>query len=176
METINQPDPEIEAPDIEAMVRRVESLSNPSARSAATDLVQAVMGLHANALRRMLEIVAASGTNLPAELAEDDLISSILALHGLHPEHLGARVDRAMKKLHRYFDSRGGRIELVEASAEVVRVRVSGRNASMETAKAAVENTFGELVPEITAITIEGLEERDNGFVPLADLVVAQPS
>jgi len=160
---------------IEELVRRVESLPDPSARDAAVDLVQGVMGLHAAALERVLEIVAAQGREAVAALADDDLISSVLCLHGLHPDDLPTRVRRAMDKLHRYFDSRGSGIVLLELNAESVRVRFTGtRPGSGPAAKQIIEETIYEAAPEIGTLIIEGVEERDPGFVPLADLVATQ--
>lgn len=161
---------------IEELVQRVESLPDRLARTAATELVQAVMGLHESALRRIVEIVSTNSPVVLASLADDELVSSVLALHDLHPEDLEARIHRVMGKLHRYFDSRGGQIELIAMTPELVRVRVSGRNRSPES-KQMIEDAFAETAPEVTNVVVEGMEEeRDAGFVPLADLVATQHS
>jgi len=164
---------------IEELVRRIESLPDPSARRAAVDLVQAVMGLHEAALARMLEVVAAAGNGAATmeAMAADDLISSVLCLHGVHPDDVETRLRRAIDKLHRYFDSRGAGIVLLEFNPELVRVRYTGTRAgSGAAAKQVIEETIYEAAPEIVNLVIEGTEERDPGFVPLANLMASQPA
>lgn len=146
---------------------------DPHARATATELVQAVMALHAAALQRILELNATSSSDVQA-LASDELISSVLVLHGLHPDDIETRVRRAFDLLRQHFDSRGGRIELLEMSPESIRLRVSGRAAAPGN-KEMIENTISQAAPEIETIVIEGLESaHDASFVPLADLAVAQ--
>lgn len=159
---------------IEELVRRVELLPDAFARDAAIDLVQAVMGLHRDALDRMMEIVAAGG-NLTA-LASDDLVSSVLAMHGLHPDDLETRLQRAIEKLQFYFDSRGAGVKLLELDGETVRLRyTSARPGAGSAAKQTIEEAIYQAAPEIENVLIEGVEERhESGFVPLADLVATQ--
>src|SRR5579885_2716236 len=101
---------------IDELVRRVESLPDAFARDAAVHLVQAVMGLHQSALDRIMEIVSAgaAGPAMVDALASDDLVSSVLALHGLHPDDVQTRIHRAIEKLQFYFDSRGAGATLLE--------------------------------------------------------------
>lgn len=170
MESINEA-----VAGIDALVRRVESLPDPGARAVATDLVQAVMGLHQAVLERMLEAAAISGAGAVDRMLADDLVAGVLVLHGLHPQDVETRARRAVERLQRYFDSRGARIELLELTPELVRVRHSGRHRP-ENTRQMIEDAFGEAAPEIAAVIVEGLEDRDSGFVPLADLVAAQPA
>lgn len=163
---------------IDELVAAVETLPDPHARRAAVELVQAVMGLHEDALRRILEIVAAAGNGpvITEAMAADDLVSGVLVLHDLHPHGVEARVRRAMDKLQRHFDSRGAGITLLELNSETLRVRYDGaRPGAGAAAKKLIEETIYEAAPEITRLEIEGVEERrDPGFVPLADLVATQ--
>jgi hypothetical protein len=158
---------------IDELVRRTESLPDPAARAVAVELVQAVMEFHAAALSRMLEI---AGSETAHALASDDLISSVLALHDLHPDDFETRVRRAIGKLELHFDSRGAGIRLIELSPDAVRVRFTGsRPGSGPAAKQLIEDVIYESAPDIRSLVIEGVEERrDSGFVPLSDLVAAQ--
>lgn len=157
---------------IEALVRKAESLSDPAARTVTIELVQAVMDLHSAALGRIVEIASLRGSI--DGLLSDDLASSILVLHGLHPEDVLARVARAMDKLSRHFDSRGARVELLNLDPGAIRVRYTGRrrNASI---RQTIEDAIAEAAPEIASVVIEGLdEEPETGFVPLSVLTAAQ--
>ncbi len=158
---------------IDELVRKVESLRDPFARASALDLVQAVMDLHTKALDRILEIVSSTcDASTMERIAADDLVSGVLAMHGLHPDDVETRLGRAFERLRRFFDSRGGGITVLEASGEVVRVRYDGtRPGSGAAAKQVIEDAISEAAPEVAQVVIEGVEEaRQAGFVPLTDL------
>ena len=170
--------------DIEKLVERVEALPDASARAAALELVQGVMSLHAEAIGRVLELTAQSAPGLVKTLGADETVSRVLALHGLHPDDFGTRLSHAMDKLHIWFDTRGARIELIEAAPQLVRLRfaTARRGAggpSGRPARRAVEDAIYESVPEISKLVIEGLDEVEErmaaggreGFVPLESLV-----
>jgi hypothetical protein len=148
---------------IDELVRRVEALPD----RAAIELVQALMALHADAIARMLEM---AGANAVAAMAEDELVSSVLALHGLHPDNFETRVHRAIEKLQRFG------VVLLNVGAASVHVRVTAaRPGSGAAAKRVIEDVLYEAAPEIEELVIEGVEqERAAGFVPLSDLVAAQ--
>lgn len=168
------PDTQHPIAKIDELVRRLESVRDPAARAAGTELVQAVLELHAAALGRALEILSPEDI---AGLAADDLVSSILALHGLHPDDMDTRIQRAIDKLQRHFDSRGAGISLSAIDGGVVRVRFAGsRRGSGAAAKQVIEDVIYEAAPEIAGLVIDGVEQpRAPGFVPLSDLVAAQP-
>jgi hypothetical protein len=141
-------------------------------RSLAVDLVRAVMDFHGIALARIVEVVSRDAGML-RELLEDDLIASALVLHGVHPDEVPARVNRALDKLSRYFDSRGARVELVEFDSDRIRIRYSGKHGASET-RQMIEDAICEAAPEIVSIVVEGIEELpESSFVPLSALTMA---
>ncbi len=161
---------------IDELVQATESQIDPHARATATELVQAVMALHSAAIAHMLELLEQSpdGPQITASMAADELVSSVLVLHGLHPDDAGTRVRRAFEKLRRHFDSRGGRIELLEVEPQVVRMRLSGRVATPAN-KSLVEDAIIQAAPEIETVIVEGIEiQHDVNFVPLAELGAPQ--
>jgi hypothetical protein len=153
---------------IDELVQQIEAVPDPAARALATDLVQAVMRLHAEALERILALAPES----IAAIAGDDLVSRVLVLHGLHPDDFDTRLARAMDKLQRFFDSRGAGIELLEASPELLRVRFTGkRPGSGPAARQTIEDAIYEAVPEAGGVFVEVAGEGESGFVPLASLL-----
>src|SRR5215469_13461556 len=149
------------AAKIDELVRKTEALADPKARTIATELLQAVMAFHAGALEQLMEIVCAKCGQAAIEaLAVDDTVSSMLVLHGLHPEDVETRIGRAIEKLRMYFDSRGGKIALLDASPEGVRVRFTGhRPGSRSAAKQVIENAIYQAAPDLQDLIIEGVEE-----------------
>lgn len=163
---------------IDELIERVQSLPDPAARAAAVELLQAVMGLHAEAISRMLELAAQTAPGIEHALAADESVSRMLVLHGLHPDDFDTRLRRAFAKLETHFDSRGARVELLDAAPELVRLRFHGkRPGAGAAARQIIENGIYEAVPELGALLIEGVdaEERREGFVPLSSLL-AQPA
>ncbi len=162
---------------IDDLVQQLERLPDASARTLATELVNAVMALHAASLERILAIIAASAPDTLRALAADDQVSPVLVLHGLHPDTFEMRLLRAVEKLQVFFDSRGAGIELLDAEPHLVRVRFTGRRAGAgAAARQLIESAIYEAVPEVEALVIEGAtEEHEAGqFVPLASLLATQ--
>ena len=154
--------------NLEELIEQVSSLPDPNARALAIDLVQAVMSLHASALQRILELAPEAAPALGA----DELVSRVLVLHGLHPDDFEARLARAIDRLKQFFDSRGAGIEVLETGPDRVRIRFTGnRPGARGSAKQAIEDAIYEAAPEVAELIIEGAEEREPGFVPLASLL-----
>ena len=161
---------------IDELVVKLNGLADPAARAVTVELLRAVMNLHAEAFERVLEIVAASAPEIIAELGADELVSRVLALHGIHPHDFEVRFARAIDKLERFFDPRGAGIQVIEASPELIRIRFNGsRPGSGPTARKAIEDAIYEAVPEIGELIVEGIDvQQATGFVPLASLLTAQ--
>ncbi len=161
---------------IEELVRQAESLSDPKARAVAVDLVQAVLDFHAAGLNRVMEIIADSGASASAvidRIASDDLTSSMLLLHDLHPDDLETRVNRAVHKLQDMFASLGAKLLLTGIEGGTVRLEFdSARTWSGTPVKASVENAIFQAAPEVSSVIIDGLKETPPAnFVPVSDLV-----
>jgi hypothetical protein len=164
---------------IETLIQNIERAPDEAARSQARELVQAVLDLHAAALGKTLEHVAAAGDTGRAvidALGRDELVSSVLMLHGLHPLDLETRVRQALEQLGPRLRAR---VELVEMADGFVRLRVeasgNGRPASAEGMKAAIEDAICDKAPDVAGIEIEGLPESaavpHSTFVPVEELL-----
>ena len=152
---------------IEELVQKVQSLPDPNARQTALELVQAILDLHAEAVERMMEIIAGgdSGPAIIDALATDPRASSILLLHDLHPLDLETRVARALDSPA--FRSRGASVQLVSIEDGVIRVRIDGGPGL----KQAVEKALWEAAPEAVDLIVEGAPEQvSSNFVPLEAL------
>lgn len=161
---------------IEELVRRADSLSDPDARGVAVDLLQAVLDFHAAGLERIMEIAVdagPAGEAIVEKIALDDLTSSMLLLHDLHPDDLETRIDRAIHKLHGVFVSLGAKLTLIAIENGTVRLHFdSPRTWTGAPVKASVENAIFQAAPEIESVIIEGLKEPPNpNFVPLSEII-----
>jgi len=162
---------------IEGLVRRAETLSDPEARRIAVDLLQAVLEFHAAGLDRMMEIIADSGASGEAifeKIATEDLTSSLLLLHDLHPDDLETRIDRAVQKLQQQvFSPLGARLSVLAIESGTIRLFFDSQRAWSGTpVKASIEAAISQAAPEISNIVIEGLKEPPAAdFVPISDLL-----
>lgn len=67
-------------------------------------------------LARMLEVIDETGGMNPTlldRLAVDDLVASLLLLHGLHPYDVETRITRALERVRPYLASHGGDVKLL---------------------------------------------------------------
>src|ERR1051325_1003095 len=83
------------------------------ARERAETLVGEVVELYGAALRR---IVTAADATTVAALVDDDLVASLLLVHGLHPHDVTRRVSDALDKVRPYLGSHGGDVDLVDVT------------------------------------------------------------
>jgi hypothetical protein len=153
---------------VETLVGALEQCPDQAAREAARALVRTLLELHATGLRRILD-VAGSGSALVDRLATDDLVSSLMILHGLHPHPAAERVSRALDRARPRFRSLGGVLELIEASEDVVRLRLRGEPTPA--LWVAAEEVVTEAVPDATVAIEEAADPAPAGRVPLPLLV-----
>lgn len=140
---------------------RIETLLEASsaggavARERAEQLVREVVELYGAALAR---VVAALDTGTLERLARDDLVASLLLVHGLHPHDVEARVQAALESVRPYLGSHGGDVELVEIVDGVVRLELAGScrgcPSSSVTLELAVQDAVRTAAPEIEAIEV----------------------
>ena len=146
---------------VEKLVGRLDSSKDPELRAVALELVQSVMELHGAALDRMLGSISQTSAGEAAlDVAlQDDLVSSVLLLHGLHPDTMETRVLRALEKVRPYLHSHGGDVEFLSVIDGVVRLKLLGScgscPSSSVTLKNAVEEAVFEAAPDIERIVAE---------------------
>jgi hypothetical protein len=162
---------------IEELVHQVESLPQGAARTAAVELVRAVLDFHAGAVARMMEIACTAAGPVVSAFAADELVASLLALHGLHPDTLETRVRRAVEKLEQYFRARDAQLTMQSIEDGVVRLRYIPGPAGAGAARGIIESAIYQAAPDADGIVIEGIPEQARpGFVPLSELLAGQTS
>ena len=154
---------------VEMLLEQVEALPDPEAREVATGLVQALLEMYGEALARMVDRVPEPGT-----LTDDELISHLLMLHGIHPVPLEARVRGALDEVRPYLASHGGDVELVSVTDGVVQLRLegscSGCPSSTMTLKLAIEDAIHKAAPDVV-----GIEAENTPTAPAPALIALGP-
>ena len=166
---------------IEALLDEIDSLPDPAVRGKVADVVQGLLALYGEGLRRMLAIVEQDGRTAGAHLLEafarDELIAHLLLLHDLHPVDVETQVARALEEVRPYLQSHGGNVELLGVNGDVARLRLQGScqgcPSSIMTLKLAIEEAIRKGAPDLEGIEAEGLAEpppRPSAFIPAASI------
>ena len=150
---------------MEILLGEIESLQDPNARAKAAEVVQVLLELYGEGLARMMEVVGQGNERerIFEALAEDELVSHLLLLHGLHPLDLETRVVQALEEVRPYLQSHGGNVELLGVEGGVARVRLQGScdgcPSSTVTLKLAIEEAVMKAAPDLEGIEAEGVAE-----------------
>jgi Fe-S cluster biogenesis protein NfuA/nitrite reductase/ring-hydroxylating ferredoxin subunit len=146
---------------VEALLEALEGLPDEAARATAMDAAQALLDMYGEGLERIVEVLAAhdDGT-LARELGDDELVSHLLLLHGLHPVPVQERVADALQGVLPYLESHGGNVQLVGVEQGVVHLRLegscSGCPSSSMTLKLAIEDAIFKAAPDVEEVRAEG--------------------
>jgi Fe-S cluster biogenesis protein NfuA len=148
---------------VEALLAEVEEAPAAIPRESAIELVQAMLDLYGEGLRRLVTLVAerdADGS-LAAALSSDELVAHLLLLHGLHPVPLDRRVRGALDDVRPYLESHGGNVELLAIDDDaVVHLALEGTcngcPSSAVTLKHAIEEAIHKAAPDVAGIEAEG--------------------
>jgi Fe-S cluster biogenesis protein NfuA/nitrite reductase/ring-hydroxylating ferredoxin subunit len=150
---------------IEALVEEIETFEDPGARARTAEIVQTLLELHGEGLARIVESVGSLGRqDLKDALLEDELITHLLLLHGLHPVDVETRVLGALDEVRPYLESHGGNVQLLGIENGVVRLKMEGScegcPSSTMTLKLAIEEAIQKAAPDLEGIGAEGVVEE----------------
>lgn len=138
------------------------STAGPLARERAEELVRLVVDLYGAGIRRILDRAYDAGVltdEVIDSLADDELVSSLLLVHGLHPYSVEERIVRALDRVRPYLGSHGGDVELLEVTATgIARLRLLGScdgcPSSAVTLSLAVEGAVTAAAPEVVSVEV----------------------
>jgi Fe-S cluster biogenesis protein NfuA/nitrite reductase/ring-hydroxylating ferredoxin subunit len=135
------------------------SVGGTAARERAEQLVGEVVELYGAALSRVMAAVGDQPD--PAMLnclVADDLVASLLLVHGLHPHDVRRRVSDALDRVRPYLGSHGGDVHLVDIDGDTVRLQFAGSckscPSSAVTLELAVEDAIRAAAPEVSSIKL----------------------
>ncbi len=149
---------------IEQLAAKLEQAADPELHATATELLQCVMELHGTGLDRIMQAVseADEAEAITHQLLDDNLISSLLLLHNLHPHDLPTRVTAALEKVRPQLEAQSCAAELADIQHGVVSLRLlhhgGGCHSTANTMAAALEDAITEAAPDAERITVETVE------------------
>ncbi|MDX3128518.1 hypothetical protein PV367_01570 [Streptomyces europaeiscabiei] len=140
---------------VEEVLDRLATSGNPAAATAAEELVRSLMDFYGAGLARILHLLSSAPGEPSAGLLGDELVSSLLVLHDLHPEDRDTRIVRALDSVREHtldvvdFDEESGTLR--------VRARAGGGCGcgSEADARQAAEAALACFAPEVRAVDVE---------------------
>jgi len=149
---------------IEELLLELEQAPESAARDAARELAQVLLQLHGDGLERLLAIAdeqGDAGRILINRLGSDELVSSLLLLHGLHPVDFETRVQQALERVAPTLAAHGGSVELLGIGADrTIRLALKGSchgcPSSRVTLASTIEEAIYDAAPETAGIELEG--------------------
>jgi Fe-S cluster biogenesis protein NfuA len=146
---------------IERLLDDLRAAVEPRAYDAVEELVRQVTDLYGAGLGRVVELARGSPSALLEQLADDDLVASLLAIHGLHPVPVEDRVEAALQSVRPFLAHHDGDVELLAIDPDLGAVMLrllgscDGCPSSAVTLQLAVERAIVEAAPEISRIDVE---------------------
>jgi Fe-S cluster biogenesis protein NfuA/nitrite reductase/ring-hydroxylating ferredoxin subunit len=165
---------------------RIQTLLDASAgsgtvvRERTEQLAAELTDLYGAALERIVSITAESAPELVGQFAADDLVASLMLVHGLHPHGVERRIEDALDSVRPYLGSHGGDVTLLEVvdgqDGAVVRLQFAGSckscPSSAVTLEFAVEDAVRAAAPEIVSIEVVAAEpESTSGVISVDSLM-----
>ncbi|MDH6131264.1 hypothetical protein P3T37_000633 [Kitasatospora sp. MAA4] len=151
-------DAELTGRRVEEVLDRLAATGDREVCASAEELVRLLMDFHGAGLARIVEVLDRGTEHARAldRLLRDELVSSLLVLHELHPEDAGTRIGRALAGL------RNKPVELVrfDAADGTLHVRASGGggcgcSATGDETEQLVMDAMACFAPEVTSVRVE---------------------
>ncbi|MET7523678.1 hypothetical protein ACFYSJ_30320 [Streptomyces sp. NPDC005248] len=149
---------------VEELLDRLTAIGDQEVGAAAEDLVRVLMDFYGAGLARIVDRLSApadhsTGGGPLAALLDDELVSSLLALHDLHPEDIDKRIARALDSVRDPvevvgFDEESGVLRL-RSSSEAGDGGGCGCPSTGEATRRSVEDALACFVPEVNQVEME---------------------
>jgi Fe-S cluster biogenesis protein NfuA/nitrite reductase/ring-hydroxylating ferredoxin subunit len=144
-------------------------------------LVREVVELYGAGFSRIMAAVGnQADPGMLNRLVADDLVASLLLVHGLHPHDVRRRVSDALDRVRPYLGSHGGDVHLLDIDGDTVQLQFAGSckscPSSAVTLELAVEDAIRAAAPEVSSIEVvapEAAAAEPTTVIP-ADSLLAQ--
>ncbi|MEW9516349.1 hypothetical protein [Streptomyces tubercidicus] len=157
------PNAEATGRHVEEVLDRLAQRDDREVSAAAEELVRVLMDFYGAGLARIMHLLGSgTGDNGPQALLRDELVTSLLVLHDLHPEDTATRIGRALDSVRRQHPAEVGEFD---AATGTLRLRAAdsggcGCPSTDQQARQAVEAAVSCFAPEVTSTQWEAAGDR----------------
>jgi hypothetical protein len=148
---------------IEELLAAIEQHGNPVVRASAVDLVRALLDVHHAALVQLLSRIAGQGEpgqTILNGLLQDELVSRLLILHGLHPVDLETRVRQALDHVRPMLRALDAEARLEQVSHDLIRIRLAGGGDEVNQ---VLEQALLAAAPDVLRLVFEDMDAPGSG-------------
>lgn len=169
---------------IESLLAAIEQSASPDDAELAARLAGEVGDLYGEALERTFELLHETGQGDAIRAAlDDDLVSSLLVVHDLHPKDLGQRVADCLAELVDTLPEHGGLVDLLDIDpVGLVTIEITGGSELHRwRTRLAVERAIDHAAPDHGGIEVRGADAEPSSasittFIPLDQVRRSAPS
>lgn len=149
---------------LDARIRALERLPDPSVRDEVFVALQLVDGLHRAGLKRLAERLQAQGAW--ESLLEEEAIKLLFTLYDLVPQSEADQVEMALEPVRPYIHAHGGVLEVLQVEDGVVHLTLRGAcqscSASSATLTRGVEAALKEGFPSFRGMVVHEPEKAQS--------------
>lgn len=152
---------------VEELITAIQEHANPVVRASAVELVRALLDVHRAGIADMLEQISRQGEpgqSILNQLLQNDLVSRLLLLHGLHPVELATRLQAALEQSRPRLRVFGAEAELTQATHEVVTLSVRGGSDDVHR---LLEQAILAAAPDVLRIEFVDADAASSKLLPL---------
>jgi hypothetical protein len=169
---------------IEALLAELQGSCDERGVGIARDIVTTLLEVHAEGFSRMLTRVAAAGDvgqEMLRAFGRDEVLGSLLLLHGQHPEPLESRLRRGLESARASLAVHGAGVELLGIQKGVITVRLKAAPHDQPPfLRATIEDALLAVAPDLDRIDIvigddEPHHEPRSALIPADRLVRRAP-
>ncbi|MCT4353936.1 hypothetical protein M5362_12435 [Streptomyces sp. Je 1-79] len=157
---------------VEEVLDRLAENGDAEACAAAEEVVRVLMEFYGSGIARVVDLLGRPAARPPADplgpLLADELVASLLNLHGLHPEDVPTRIDRALAALSQPVENAG-----FDTETGVLRLRVTGSSGcgcggTQESVRQAAVDALACYAPEVTGVELETGAAREPALLQIS--------
>lgn len=158
-------DPKEDSQRIDELLDELGAMVAPHAWQRVEELMHRTVALYGEGLGRIMAYAAPS-EHLTERVCDDELVSSLLRVHGLHPVSCLERTRQAFASAGELLRRHGLVIDDVSVTGGRAHVQVTALSAARANADRLaplIEGIVHEAAPELVEIRIDGLPEAPQG-------------
>ena len=156
---------------IEALLAEINASAEPRTLDRVRELVEELLALYGSGLSRLLALLGEEGAlseGVKRRVVQDETLSALLTLHGLHPDDAEARVEAALERVRPQLGAHAGGVTLLGIDERrFVQIRLEGScngcGASEATLRDLIERAIEDAAPDLAGVRVEGAEGRGDG-------------
>ncbi len=148
---------------IESLLAEIDATAEPGTLDRVRELVEELLALYGSGIARFLALLGEEGAlseRLRGRVVQDETLSALLTLHGLHPEDAEARVEAALERVRPQLGAHAGGVTLLGIDdRRVVRIRLEGNcdgcASSAATLRNLVERAIEDAAPDLAGVEVD---------------------